>query len=104
MIFSLIQIKIQPTHKHVTSEKADKEIAELREKNDMLWKIANGKLLTDVYKVQSNQVKFKHEKICQDIESQLNDCYMRNSNKPLNCSKLAKQFWTCVNSNKQITN
>ena len=74
----------------------------MREKNDLLWKMANGKLLTDINKVQSDQIKFKHEKVCVDLENKLNDCYMRNSSKPLLCSNLAKDFWNCVNSNKEI--
>ena len=90
-------------HVHVNTEKTNKEIAELQERNELLWKLANAKLLADTNRVQSSQVKFKHEKVCQDYESKLNDCYMRNSGKPLLCSSLAKEFWQCVNSKKQIS-
>lgn len=90
-------------HVHVNTDKANQEIAELKERNEQLWKIANGKLLTDTSRVQSSQVKFKHEKICVDYENKLNDCYMRNSGKPLLCANLAKEFWECVNSKKQIS-
>lgn len=93
--------QLQPQQQY-KFEKLNNEINDLREKNDLLWKAANGRLLTDVNKVQSNQLKFKHEKVCVDIESKLNDCYMRNSSKPLLCSSLAKEFWSCVNNKKQI--
>jgi len=100
-------VKKQPVVVQAPSEEIEKmnrELTELRERNDLLWKVANGKLLTDVQKVQQTQLKFKHEKICQDCESNLNDCYMRNSSKPLLCSQLAKDFWKCVNSKKEISN
>ena len=87
----------------MNTDKAAKEIAELREKNDLLWKIANGKLKDDLNAVQSDQIKFKHEKICEDCEIKLNDCYMKNSSKPLLCSNLAREFWNCVNDKKRIS-